>query len=178
MKQLTWQDTQSLLHAIQELNSIRDLNFFGLKALTIVNQIVPSEFPNFTLSDTKTHQVYPTCLPGYPTPNPEAVIALNRSQRNFTERDRLILNLLCPHLFQAFGNAQRYHQLQQNVTQLQQSLDRSGVICLDETGQVKLMTSQVATWLQSYFPSHRNGNELPEKLHSWVKHQLVLGSFW
>jgi DNA-binding CsgD family transcriptional regulator len=251
MKQLTWQDTQSLLHAIQELNSVRDLNSFGVKALSVVNKIVPSEIPEFFVFTPRSRQISHTFLPGYPEFTPEMLeiprqhwgehpltrnmprtldgaykisdfstqqdfhrleglyqqflrqvdcedqmgmflsniqpqgwnnvsqsdiqlfgLALNRSKRNFTERDRLILNLLRPHLFQAFGNAQRYHQLQQNATQLQQSLDRSGVICLDETGQVKLMTSQVATWLQSYFPSHRNGNELPERLRSWVRHQL------
>jgi DNA-binding CsgD family transcriptional regulator len=99
-------------------------------------------------------------------------ISLNRSKRNFTERDRLVFNLLRPHLFQAYNNAQHYHQLQQNLTQLQQSLDRSGMIFLDGMGQVKLITSQAVRWLQSYFPSHNNVRELPEQLQSWLKYQL------
>jgi DNA-binding CsgD family transcriptional regulator len=251
MKQLTWQDTQKLLHAIQELYSFHDLDSFGVKALTTIDRLVPSEIPSFFYAKPQSREFSQTFLPDYPGFTPKmnesilhnwgehplmknmprtltgtykvsdftteaelhrlegmyhqylkpigcedqmsfflpdtqpqswdklvkknydlTVLSLDRSQRNFTERDRLILNLLRPHVFQAFGNAQRYHQLQQNVTQLQQSLDRSGVICLDDAGQVKLMTSQVATWLQSYFPSHSNGNELPERLRSWVKHQL------
>jgi DNA-binding CsgD family transcriptional regulator len=99
-------------------------------------------------------------------------ISLNRSKRNFTERDRLVFNLLRPHLFQAYSNAQYYNQLQQNLTQLQKSFDLSGMIFLDGMGQVKLITSQAANWLQFYFPSHKNVRELPEQLHSWVKHQL------
>jgi hypothetical protein len=45
--------------------------------------------------------------------------SLNRSQRSFTERDRLMLNLLRPHLFQAYCNVQMYHRLQQKFDQLQ-----------------------------------------------------------
>jgi hypothetical protein len=55
----------------------------------------------------------------------------NRSQRTFTERDRLILNLLRPHLAQAYNNVQHYHQLQQEKHQLQQSLNHLGTIVLD-----------------------------------------------
>jgi DNA-binding CsgD family transcriptional regulator len=94
------------------------------------------------------------------------------SWEDFSERDRLILNLLQPHLTQAYKTATRLQYLQQEVNQLQQSIDRSGVICLDGTGQVKIMTSQSVRWLQSYFPSHRNVRELPEPIQSWVRHQL------
>jgi DNA-binding CsgD family transcriptional regulator len=97
---------------------------------------------------------------------------LYRPWESFTERDRLMLNLLQPHLNQAYQIVIRFQYCHQSVTQLHQSFERSGVICLDDAGQVKLMSSQAATWLQSYFPSNNNFSQLPEQLHSWVKHQL------
>ena len=57
--------------------------------------------------------------------------ALHRPQRSFTERDRLILNLLRPHLIQAYGNAQHYQQLQQDLSRLQQSLNHLDLVILD-----------------------------------------------
>jgi hypothetical protein len=75
--------------------------------------------------------------------------AFNRSQRSFTERDRLILNLLRPHLFQAYSNAQKHHELQQSV-------DHLGLIILNCDWQIQLMTNQATTLLQSYFPSPLN----------------------
>lgn len=97
---------------------------------------------------------------------------LYRSWEKFTERDRLVLNLLQPHLIQAHQTVRHFQQLQQEVTQLQECLDQTGVIFLDGLGLVRLMTSQAATWLQSYFPSNRGFRQLPEQLDSWVKHQL------
>ena len=40
-------------------------------------------------------------------------IALNRSRRNFTDRDRLMLNLLRPHLSQIYDSLHHYHRIQQ-----------------------------------------------------------------
>jgi DNA-binding CsgD family transcriptional regulator len=92
--------------------------------------------------------------------------------QKLSDRDRLILNLLQPHLIQAYQNVCQYQELQQQIEELQQSLDRCGVVLIDDLGIVKLMTAQAATWLQFYFPGDRNFSQLPELLQSWVKHQL------
>jgi DNA-binding CsgD family transcriptional regulator len=101
-----------------------------------------------------------------------AGVSLNRSQRNFTERDRLILNLLRPHLLQAYCNAQHYHQLQQNLTQLHQSLDYLGLIILNSLGQIQLITSQAIQYLQIYFAKPTHSLQLPDHLWAWVRHQI------
>jgi len=98
-------------------------------------------------------------------------ISLNCSRRNFTERDRLILNLLRPHLAQAYQNARHYHQIQQNLTQLHQSLDRLGLIIVNTSGQIQLMTSQATQCLQNYFAKPIN-SQLPDFLWAWVKYQI------
>jgi DNA-binding CsgD family transcriptional regulator len=98
---------------------------------------------------------------------------LSRSQRSFTERDRLILNLLRPHLFQAYCNAQQYQQLQEDLSQLQQSLNHIGLIVLDHEGQVQSIVPPSIIWLETYFSTPTRSNQLPDHLWSWVKHQIT-----
>jgi DNA-binding CsgD family transcriptional regulator len=98
--------------------------------------------------------------------------ALNRSARTFTERDRLILNLLRPHLAQAYGTAQKYQQIGQDLNQLQQSLGHLGLIILDTAGLVQWMTAQATTWLEAYFTPSTAIAQLPDELWLWVRHQV------
>ncbi len=98
--------------------------------------------------------------------------ALHRPQRNFTERDRTVLNLLRPHLYQAHRNARKYQQLQQNINQLQQSLDCLGVVTLDTQGRVKSMAPQVSVWLETYFKKPTCSQQLPDLLRSWVEYRV------
>ena len=100
-------------------------------------------------------------------------IALNRSQRNFTDRDRLLLNLIRPHLIQAYWNAQQNSQLQQQLLQLHQSIDHLGIIILDTSGQVQTITSKAAQYLTQYFPIPPLYCKLPEHLHSWINYQIA-----
>jgi DNA-binding CsgD family transcriptional regulator len=100
-----------------------------------------------------------------------AGFALNRSCRSFTERDRLMLNLLRPHLFQAYQNAQRYHQVTQNLGQLQRSLHHLGLIIVATTGLIQWMTPQAEQWLGRYFEPSTARGYLPEALWMWVKDQ-------
>ncbi len=103
---------------------------------------------------------------------PLVTIALNRSQRNFTERDRLILNLLRPHLFQAYCNAKYYHQMQQNLAQLHQSLNCLNLIILNHQGQIQSITPLATQWLHTYFAKSTHPDYLPDHLWAWVRHQI------
>ena len=98
--------------------------------------------------------------------------ALNRSERNFSERDRSILNLLRPHLFQVYSNAQKFRQLNQNTYQLQQSLDCLGTIILNTEGRVISIAPQAIIWLETYFTKSSYYTQLPDLLWSWVKHKV------
>jgi DNA-binding CsgD family transcriptional regulator len=101
-----------------------------------------------------------------------AGFALNRSARNFTERDRLILNLLRPHLIQAYGNAQKYQRIEQDLGQLQRSVDQLGMVILNAQGQLQWMTPKAAMWLETYFTKPTAINCLPDHLWAWVRHQI------
>jgi DNA-binding CsgD family transcriptional regulator len=98
---------------------------------------------------------------------------IDRSNRSFTERDRTILNLLRPHLSQAYANAQQYQQLQQENSQLQQSLNHLGAIILDHEQQIKSIAPQAIIWLETYFYHTTCSSELPDHLRSWVKYQII-----
>jgi len=103
-------------------------------------------------------------------------IALHRNQRNFRERDRLILNLLRPHISQAYQNVKALAQVQHDLAQLHHILELLGVIVLTGDGQVQLMTQQAEQWLRQYFHQSPVSKEhgLPENLQRWVKHQLAI----
>jgi len=249
MEPLTFKDTQTLNQSIQKLYSLRNLNTFGVDALTIVNQLVHGEIPTFHSTCIRSRQIIYTFLNGFLgftaemkrvrlqhygehpitqhmlqtfngtykisdfinskefhyleglyqqffrlldvedqiiffLPNFNSFhnlaqtditvvgVALHRFQRNFTERDRLILDLLRPHLFQAYCNAQHCQQLQQNLSQLQQSLKSIGLVTLNTKGQVQWITPQATAWLEIYFPKLTASLQLPNLVWSWVKHQV------
>ena len=100
-------------------------------------------------------------------------IGLNRTQRNFTDRDRLLLNLIRPHLIQAYWNTQQHSELQLQLLQLQQSIDHLGIIILDTSGQVQDITSQATQYLTQYFPTPPLYCKLPEHLQSWINYQIA-----
>jgi DNA-binding CsgD family transcriptional regulator len=101
-------------------------------------------------------------------------IALNRSRRDFSERDRLLLNLLWPHLAQAHATAEAISAMQQEVSLWQHGLEASGqeVVFLSRERQVRLMTPRARDWLAAYFgPPARQTERLPEALRAWITHQ-------
>jgi DNA-binding CsgD family transcriptional regulator len=252
MEHLSSHDHQRLLQAIQQLYALRDLETFAVNALTILNQLVPSDIPEFHATAVQTGQVSPIFLPGFPGFTPEihrliqrhfgehpliqrlpqtlhgvyqisdflsqpelhrlevfyqqylrpfdveeqitfflpnsisdgwhhisqidanvVGVSLHRTQR-FTERDRLILKLIRPHLSQAHCNAQQYQQLQQDLSQLQQSLNQLDLVILNAQGQVQRITPQAIAWLETYFPKFPGWLQLPDHLWAWVKHQVMV----
>lgn len=100
-------------------------------------------------------------------------LILGRSQRSFTERDRIILNLLRPHFLVAYHNVLHYNQLQQQLGQLAQITEGVASILLSADGQVEYLSDRATAILESYFSSEWiSTRELPETLHSWLKEQI------
>jgi DNA-binding CsgD family transcriptional regulator len=257
MTTLTIEDTHQLQQGIQQLYTLHNLDTFRVDALSIVDQLVPSEWSLFQRTNTRTGQLWlthrPHCMTEPPSsaqvqllsqllangqhpiaqhmpqalqgayklsdfisrpelhrqeklyqqflrplgvedqmlvflPNTQAVrweelaqadtiisgFIFNRPSCNFTEPERLILNLLRPHLFQAYTNAQHHHKLQQNWSQLQQSGHQLGLIILDTAGRMQSIAPPAATLLANYFPKSAGFQQLPDQLWAWVKHQSKL----
>jgi DNA-binding CsgD family transcriptional regulator len=97
---------------------------------------------------------------------------LHRDRRSFTERDRQILTLLRPHLFQAHSNVQKYHQLEQQIGQVTETLGAMGLITLTANGQATVVTHQAEIWLDQYFTQATVPGSLPEELTAWISAQI------
>jgi DNA-binding CsgD family transcriptional regulator len=256
MEELVFSDTRNLHQCIQQLYTLRSLETFGVDALSIVNQIVPSDIPLFHFTNVRTGQVQQTFLTNYDGVSPElnrvqnqvlsqervnhpiaqrmpktlqgchqlsdfveenelhrmetlyqqflrpldiedqilfflpnvnsgqwhelvqndttlTGFILNRSQRSFIERDRLILNLLRHHLFQAYCNVKQYQQLQQELSQLQRSFNSLGLVILNAEGRIQSIAPQAIVWLETYFLKSTGFYQLPDYLWSWVKYQIA-----
>ena len=103
-------------------------------------------------------------------------ISLNRSRKDFSERERVILNLLRPHLIQAYHNVEAVTHLAREVTFMMEAMDAAAVgTMVLAGGRVRFMTSRVHEMLSDYFPQRsRNAGEIPESLRGWIDEQLAL----
>ena len=101
-------------------------------------------------------------------------IALNRNARTFSEHDRLLLNLLRPHVLQAYRNAAAVTQMQQEASLMQQGmagLDRTAIV-LSRDGRLGMVTERARQWLAAYFgQSAVTMDRLPDALQRWLRHQ-------
>lgn len=115
------------------------------------------------------------CLP---SPPPLVVgISFNRTRPDFRERERLLLNLLRPHLVQAYHNAGALTQIEQELARLRQAAEAAdrGVILLTREGRVRWMTGRARRQLADYFGRlPRSAHHLPEPLERWVQEQRAL----
>jgi DNA-binding CsgD family transcriptional regulator len=202
MEMLSCQDWQDLSQSIQELYTLDDLDTFGAKALLIVNQQMRSsahpiadfikrqqrqnldnlcqQFLALLDLDDQVVAFLPTnhrpqeadCLAGG---KPSVGASLQQFWHSTSARDRLVLDVLQPHLLRAYRNACQYQQLEQTLDQLQKSIEHLGLIILDAAGQVQWMTPAAFDWLNIYFDWSDGALELPDRLWSWVQLQLLRG---
>jgi DNA-binding CsgD family transcriptional regulator len=112
---------------------------------------------------------------GLPAQSPRVVgVALNRSRLDFSERDRLLLSALRPHIVQAFANAESFSQIKREMTLVLQGLEeiRRGIVLLAPDGGIRSATRLARQWMTAYF-GHRpvRAKHLPEALQRWVKFQ-------
>jgi len=113
----------------------------------------------------------------FPSPRPVIVgVTLNRKHRNFTERERLLLNLINPHLFQAYSNNEAVSRLSRELNLAQRVLNEShaAVVWLKNGARVQHATLPARVLLTQYFPEGRKPAEaLPELLERWLGQELA-----
>lgn len=112
-----------------------------------------------------------------PSPRPVVVgIALNRARRNFSERDRLLLNVASPHLLQAYRNVEALSRLKRELSLAQRLLSesRAAVIWLKSGARVQHLTLHGRVLLAKYFPGRLLPRDaLPELLQRWIEQELA-----
>ena len=109
-----------------------------------------------------------------PSPRPLVVgIALNRDQCDFTEQERLLVNLLRDHIVQAYRNADAVTRSQRDLELIKQGIETStlGLVLLGTDGRPSVITTRARHWLRTYFGSPaRSQHGLPEVLQRWIRH--------
>lgn len=103
-------------------------------------------------------------------------LTISRDRRNFTERDRLVLNLIRPHLKQAYDTLIAFHQVHHQLTQQQSATDQTALIALSTCGTVQWITPKAGAILHRYFPPSKAPIALPDLLQQWVSRQLSMFS--
>jgi DNA-binding CsgD family transcriptional regulator len=96
--------------------------------------------------------------------------AFDRGERSFTERDRVHLNLIRPHVIQAYLHLEELagcHDLQRD---LQTALRENGVGVLILNGAREIVHATPGVWqkLASHFPVPANEKKLPDTVERWA----------
>ncbi|MGI8858492.1 MAG: helix-turn-helix transcriptional regulator [Thermomicrobiales bacterium] len=107
---------------------------------------------------------------GFEMPSPDGVvvgIGVNRGRTPFTERDRAVLDLLRPHVAEAYRAARM-------GSTMQAALDASAraVVALDADGQARFATERARDLLRAYFQQTMGGNALPDVLAEWARSRI------
>jgi DNA-binding CsgD family transcriptional regulator len=95
-------------------------------------------------------------------------VGLHRRARDFSERDLAVLNLLRPHLVQAYQNSLVVSGLASLVDHR-----HDGAVVLGRDGRILVATARARATLNTYFARDgHHGARLPEPLDRWVEAQL------
>ena len=96
----------------------------------------------------------------------QTVACLHRDKRDFSERDRLILNLLGPHIIQASRNAETAAWLMRAAAGGETD---GGVIVLGPDRRISYFSETAFRTLTRHFKPLRTHGRLPEDLDRWVR---------
>ncbi|MGH3086847.1 MAG: response regulator transcription factor, partial [Rubrobacteraceae bacterium] len=113
-----------------------------------------------------------------PTPPPIVIgISLNRSETDFSEHERHLLDMLRPHIAQAHRNAETATETRKYLTSTRQAVEEldQGVVALSASGRVQWATDRARRLVTEHFGSFANGR-LPRDLRRWFDEQRFLPS--
>jgi DNA-binding CsgD family transcriptional regulator len=116
-----------------------------------------------------------------PSPSPawSVGLAFNRRQRDFSDEERFMCELLRPHFLRAYRNAEVVTQLRETATHARLALEAASQadITLDARGRICWYPPRVRQWLADYFgQTSRAGNELPDALRRWLNQHRLPGT--
>jgi DNA-binding CsgD family transcriptional regulator len=88
---------------------------------------------------------------------------LNRSTRDFSDEERLMLQILHPHIIQGYRTSRLFSSISEAM-----ATKGRGYLIADETGHVHFATDTALGWLREYFPEDQVVR-LPNLLRDWLK---------
>jgi DNA-binding CsgD family transcriptional regulator len=112
-----------------------------------------------------------------PCPPPRFIGIAWHDDRVFTDRGRLIADLVRPHISQAWHNAKLFRRVHHWLQILQNGVEDQGmgVLLCKLQGTVQFVNAQARRHLAEYFGvTRQTDRRLPEELLLWVRHQDLL----
>jgi DNA-binding CsgD family transcriptional regulator len=102
-----------------------------------------------------------------------AAIALYRSRSDFSERDRLCLNLLRPHLIHLQRTAEAMSRIRRDLTLVTRGVEAwaQGFIIIDREGRIRHATEGAERSATHYFGRALQLSRIPVRLQEWVQLQ-------
>jgi DNA-binding CsgD family transcriptional regulator len=97
---------------------------------------------------------------------------LARARRDFSERERLMLNVLRPHLAQAVRHSETMPLLRESGETGDDPDCRRQLIAIDLLGHIRSTTATAEAWLRQFFGRARSPHQLPEQVWEWVTAQI------
>ena len=104
------------------------------------------------------------------------VYAFSRGARDFSDREKLILTLLQPHLVNAFRNNLEKGRFMEEIDLLRitAEAEERGTILLTSEGRVKWISRRARYWLMEYSGSPlKEENRLPNNLAQWARREML-----
>jgi hypothetical protein len=96
---------------------------------------------------------------------PRLGLALNRTERDFTEEERALFDLLIPHLLQVFQTSQFFSRLSDVA-----EASRQAWLVVNSTGRILFETGKAVDLLVEYFG--HNGS-LPAQIRDWLNRRAA-----
>jgi DNA-binding CsgD family transcriptional regulator len=96
-----------------------------------------------------------------------------RAGWGFSSQERMLLNLLRPHVAQAWSNVRAFAQLRREMQAMSAALEALGcrLLELDHTGRARFLSREARALLARYFGNKAGlaQGHLPEKLRYWAR---------
>ena len=107
-------------------------------------------------------------------PRPRIIGVGWHDDRIFTDRERLMADLVRPHISQAWHNARLFGRIRNKLTALETGMEKleTGVILCGADERVQFINPQARRYLAEYFGvTKQTGRRLPLELQDWARQQ-------
>jgi DNA-binding CsgD family transcriptional regulator len=141
------------------------------RALKLSDFLTPAQFHGLEMYDEYFRPYGAEYVLMLPLPSPpwhERGFSLYRSCRDFSSRDREVLDLLSPHLARLLQRVELGRRLQVALAALDSSDVDQGIVLLDSDGQLDHATPLAQSLFVKYFP--QADARLPQAVAEWLVH--------
>ena len=110
--------------------------------------------------------------------NPHCLVTIgsHRDGKDFTERERMALNIVQPHVLQAYANAQAVTHMQAELARLNHVVERipQGLVSVDGRCAIQWATARARELLADYFDRRKKGHHrLPDLFVRWIRNNKL-----